>query len=200
MLDKLRLSIPFFAEHVTGANAYLTAQNAIKNGHKGMVNIRDLGFEKLASRAVSFEYDEDGIRTEHADHLYHPFESLPSSFTDLAFKVYDDSNCYPCVELKCSPAKILQGHNVFGSTDIKLGATDMLMILQKTYPLLSKMLDIEACEVMELDTTYSARLESESIALQVMQFLSKYRMDKLKPVAVITMDFKRIIGVLRTHV
>lgn len=172
MNDRLRLFIPFLAEHVTGAMQFLTAENAIRNGHKGRVSIRDLGFDKLSSRAVSFSFDDDGKRVEHVDHLYHAFESLPTSFTDMAFKVYDDSNFYPYVEIKCSPAKILQGHNVFGSTDIELGALEMIGILASTHPKLLSMLDVSATEVWEMDITYSARMNSESIASQVIAFLS----------------------------
>ena len=172
LCDRLRLSIPFAASHVTGAMAYLTAENAIRNGFKSRVDIRALGFEKLSSRAVSFSYDDNGKRVEHVDHLYHAFESLPTSFTDMAFKVYDDCHSYPTVEIKCSPAKLLQGHNVFGPDDIELGATEMIMTLQSVYPQLVAMLDIDAAQVMEVDFTASARVESEHVAQQIIAYLS----------------------------
>jgi len=183
MLDRLRLSIPFLPQHVTGASAYLTAEQAMRAGHKGeLLDLLGSGIP-LGARAVSLVIRTDdelsgestGIvfKDWDIDGLHHPFESLPSSFTPLAFKVFHAANHYPFVELKASPAKLLQGHNVFGTVDIALGAAEMLSTLQQAYPLLFSMLEIQSTEVWELDCTYSARMPSELIANQVIQALRK---------------------------
>jgi II/X family phage/plasmid replication protein len=49
------------------------------------------------------------------------FKTSPS-FTEMAFKFFHEGYYYPYVELKCSPAKILQGHNVYGTDWIEQGA------------------------------------------------------------------------------
>ncbi|MGR2988999.1 phage/plasmid replication protein, II/X family, partial [Vibrio vulnificus] len=67
--------------------------------------------------------------------LRHPYQSLPTSFTGMAFKIFQGTALRDaCVELKASPAKILQGHNVYGSTSIVSGAYEMLMALYHAYP------------------------------------------------------------------
>lgn len=174
MLDRLRLSIPFSPQYVTGAKSYLTARNAMAHGHRG--SILDIHALKipLGARAVARADSEDRMFKDwEIDGLYHKYEHLESSFTPLAFKVFHDSFCYPCVELKASPAKLLQGHNVFGSVDIAIGAAEMLSTLQSTYPVLYEMLEVSSCEVLELDCTYSARMKSEHQAQQVMNVLKK---------------------------
>jgi II/X family phage/plasmid replication protein len=116
---------------------------------------------------------EDGA--VHVEELRHPWESLASSFTPLAFKVFHrefSKRLMPGVEIKASPAKLLQGHNVFGPTSIRKGAEVMLLWLQLGYPKLFDLLDIPATEVYSFDATYSARLPDEKTALQVIQFLS----------------------------
>lgn len=174
MLDRLRLSIPFSPEFVTGAKSYLTARNAMAHGHRGSIlDIHALNIP-LGARAVALAESEDRLFKDwDIDGLYHKYESLPSSFTPLAFKVFHDSFSYPCIELKASPAKLLQGHNVFGTVDIALGAAEMLSTLQAAYPVLFSMLEVSSCQVMELDCTYSARMKSEHQAQQVMNVLKK---------------------------
>lgn len=183
MLDRLRLMIPFSPEHVTGAKPFLTARNAMAHGHKGaLFGMLDLGV-KIGAKAISLVIrQDDETEGEHTgfvfkdfeiDGMYHAFESLPSSFTPLAFKVFHADNHYPYIELKASPAKLLQGHNVFGPVDIALGAAEMLTTLNLAYPALYNMLEIQSCEVWELDCTFSAKLNNESHAYQVMQALKK---------------------------
>lgn len=72
---------------------------------------------RIASHSV-YKDEEGNVRHKV---LNHPYSKLPTSFTEMAFKFFHEGYYYPYVELKCSPAKILQGHNVYGSdwlTDI----------------------------------------------------------------------------------
>ncbi|WP_347507519.1 phage/plasmid replication protein, II/X family [Pseudomonas anguilliseptica] len=130
----------------------------------------DLGITLRAAGGVT-RRDDGGFDVED---LSHAWESLPSSYTPLAFKVFHQSlgkRLMPGVELKASPAKLLQGHNVFGPTSIRLGAEVMIKWLAGSYPLLWARLDFRAIECYALDCTYSARMPNEQTALQVIQFM-----------------------------
>lgn len=108
------------------------------------------------------------------DQLSHVLVSeKPSSFTDMAFKFFDTGrNCLPYVELKASPAKLLQGHNVFGSDDIAQGAYEMLGLLVESYPKLCSVLDFTNIEVLHIDCTFSSRLPNQNLVQPVLDFLA----------------------------
>ena len=169
MLDHLRLAIPFDASLVS----------TVSDTHALVgVDLHDLGIN-LAARSV--ERMPDGKLS--AQMLFHPYESLPTSFTGMAVKVFADGNYWPFVEIKASPAKIMQGHNVFGSDSIELGAFEMLGFLAESYPTLFGMLYVQGTEVRHLDVTYSARLPDEKLVPQVISFLSNVSSGQTKPTA-----------------
>lgn len=170
MLDLIHLAIPFRPEHVLGGEgfAFLPASKAKEEGVKGEVSLRRLGIKMRAENAWM---DEDGFW--HCEDLKHPFESLPSSHTGIAFKVLSGPGFYPYVSLKASPAKVLQGHNVFGSCSIKLGAFEFLGALAATHPQLAEALDFSSTEVMQLDCTFSARLPSERMLQDTIEHMRK---------------------------
>ncbi|MCU4423316.1 phage/plasmid replication protein, II/X family [Acinetobacter sp. WU_MDCI_Abxb74] len=122
----------------------------------------------LASRSV--HKNDDGSISAAA--LFHPFESVPTHYTGMAMKVFFDSSFEPFVQIKASPAKLLQGHNVFGSDNIEQGAMEMIGFLHEAYPLLARMLDWPRAWVSHIDVTYSARLKDQSTAKKVLDFLS----------------------------
>jgi len=122
----------------------------------------------LASRSV--HKNDDGSISAAA--LFHPFESVPTHYTGMAMKVFFDSSFEPYVQIKASPAKLLQGHNVFGSDNIEQGAMEMIGFLHEAYPLLARMLDWPRAWVSHIDVTYSARLKDQNTAKKVLDFLS----------------------------
>lgn len=122
----------------------------------------------LASRSV--HKNEDGEIKANA--LFHPFESVPTHYTGMAMKVFFDSSYAPYVQIKASPAKLLQGHNVFGSDDIEQGAFEMIGFLFEAYPTLSRMLNWSDSWVSHIDVTYSARVKDQNTAHKVLDFLS----------------------------
>jgi len=122
----------------------------------------------LASRSV--HKNEDGSISAAA--LFHPFESVPTHYTGMAMKVFFDSMYEPYVQIKASPAKLLQGHNVFGSDNIEQGAMEMIGFLHEAYPVLARMLDFKNAWVSHIDVTYSARLKDQTTAKKVLDFLS----------------------------
>ncbi|MGL2990441.1 phage/plasmid replication protein, II/X family [Acinetobacter nosocomialis] len=113
--------------------------------------------------------DEDG-NVKHQV-LSHAYSRLPTSYTKMAFKFFHEGKTYPYVELKASPAKILQGHNVYGSDWIEQGALEMLGYLAESHPTLYGMLAIGETEVKQLDATYSARLRDDNQVAQVIDFM-----------------------------
>lgn len=121
----------------------------------------------LASRSV--HKNDDGSIS--ASSLFHPFESVPTHFTGMALKVFFDSSYEPYVQIKASPAKLLQGHNVFGTDDIYQGSLEMIGYLQMAYPTLNAMLDWKKAWVSHIDVTYSARLQDQTTAKKVLDFL-----------------------------
>ena len=123
---------------------------------------------------LQFEIDGDLDVQE----LSHPYESIPSYFSSLAMKVFNGSELLktpPYVELKASPAKLLQGHNVFGSTNIETCAFAMLQPLIYSMPELYEMLDVDNVTVDWIDTTYSAHIVSETVQKQVIAFMQNVR-------------------------
>ena len=159
MLDKIVMHIPVDASLV----------DISKEGDHCILgfDMLDLDLKKVGSWDVY--KDEDG-NTQHRV-LNHGWERLPTSHTSMAFKFFHEGRYYPHVELKASPAKILQGHNVYGSDWIEQGALEMLGYLAEAHPTLYSMLCISETEVLQLDATYSARLKDENQVAQVLDFM-----------------------------
>lgn len=121
----------------------------------------------LASRSV--HKNEDGSIS--ASSLFHPFESVPTHYTGMAMKVFFDSAYEPYVQIKASPAKLLQGHNVYGGDNIEQGSMEMIGFLHEAYPVLARMLDWDRAWVSHIDVTYSARLKDQRTAHKVLDYL-----------------------------
>lgn len=160
MLDMLVIRLPMRSDFV------------VKNGdiYSVLGDVADYG---LASATRYIKRDPVTKKVTHGE-LYHPYESLPSSYSSMAIKFYDTCRlCPPYMEIKASPAKLLQGHNVFGGESIYNGAAEMLAILEDAYPwFFSECLDIQKADVRQLDTTFHARLPSQNMVLPALRFLS----------------------------
>lgn len=123
---------------------------------------------KLAAGSV--DKDESGNTTVHR--LYHPFESIPSSNSSLAFKIRPGGhNYFPHVELNASPAKLLTGQNVYGTADFEKCISALLYVFFSTFPGIDEVLDYHLAEVTQMDFTYSAMVENLFIAKQIVQAL-----------------------------
>lgn len=167
MLDKIALRIFIKPDFYVGSE---------RDGYLLTKSLLDLGL-KTASRDVY--KDENGKIQNRA--LFTPYETLPTSYTGMAFKFFhegfktgkgEDAKYFPpFIELKCSPAKILQGHNVFGTDRIIEGAKEMLGWLHIANPYMFNMLDVDNAMVLQFDVTYSARLENSSQVDKVLAFM-----------------------------
>ena len=158
MLDFLRFAIPINPAFV----------RSFDNHHTFNGDIRDFGIP-AATRHVSKTDDGQTITGD----LYHPYEALPSDYTDMAVKFYTNTmNTVPYVELKASPLKLLQGHNVFGFESIELGAFHMLGMFFEAFPKLSAILDVDKTEVLCVDTTYLFRLPHQNMVQPVLDYMA----------------------------
>lgn len=144
-----------------------------------------IDFEELARRGLRLEgsIDSSADGVGEVSNVRHPWDSLPSSYTGIAFKVYQASGFRPaaCVELKASPAKVMQGHNVFGSDDLLSCSVYILDALKKALPDFSEMLDFTLVDVFRLDATYSLQLESRDQLQSALESLTKVSNKYLRP-------------------
>ncbi len=167
MIDMLKISVPFKRDFLLN-----TEQNSASES-VSYVDIKECSRRGigLEAKVVHFTGDSALDELEVAD-LRHPYQSLPTSFTGMAFKIFQGTKLRDaCVELKASPAKILQGHNVYGSTNIISGAMEMLMALCNSYPDFYEMLDVTSSTLDAIDCTYSAKAKTELQAKQVINQL-----------------------------
>lgn len=174
MIDMLRLHIPFKSQYLVTTSELSSASGV------SYVDLEECGRRgiKLSGRCVEFEIDGDLTVTG----LNHPFEQLPSHYTGLAFKIYQGASLSAAhVQVKCSPAKLMQGHNVFGSTNIELGAFEMLYFLQQSNPDFAEMLDFSSTTVQEIHCTYSARLQNDFVCKQAIAQLKNVSDGQMKP-------------------
>lgn len=144
-----------------------------------------IDFDDLINRGLRIEnsifLDDEG-KLELSD-LRHPWDSIPSSFTGIAFKVFQGSGFrhHACVEIKASPAKVMQGHNVYGSESFLHAATFVLDSLKLAMPDFCEMLDFTMTDVFRFDSTYSVQLESRDVLQGALDALTRVSHKYLRP-------------------
>ncbi len=119
--------------------------------------------------------------------LIHNFESVKSSFSGLAFKINPDGlgeYKEPHIILKGSPAKILQGHNIYGSLDFDLCFFEFMYVLNSRYPKIFEDLDINCTELREIDITFSAKLDNDQTATTVLESIGNIQANQTKATGV----------------
>ncbi|WP_332397378.1 phage/plasmid replication protein, II/X family [Vibrio metschnikovii] len=172
MYDFLGLRIHF-------KDAFTTCQQVGEDFHMS------IDMEELAKRGLrlegSIDSNEDGIA--QVSNVRHPWDSIPSSYTGIAFKVYQASGFRPCacVELKASPAKVVQGHNVFGSDDLLTAAVFITTALKNALPEFSEMLDFNLIDVFRFDATHSVQLQSRDQLQGALESLTRVSHKYLRP-------------------
>jgi II/X family phage/plasmid replication protein len=178
LLDDLAVQIPFSKSWVEGFHKEL--DDFCPFSRKGVFNVLNHYMSvNTGAKTITFVNGQPKI-----DDLYHPWESIPSHYSGLALKVYSEGNRFcnwPYIELKCSPAKLLQGHNVYGSCDVRQAFHNQLWLLNQTYPEFAAghevledrgpMLDFENARISHIDLTKSVRIKDESIRLALIDYL-----------------------------
>lgn len=159
MIDFGCLSVPFLDQYTT------------KTDHGSYLTDIEMLCKELGMTLVGEVYWEDGKRK--VQRLRHNFESLPSSFSSMAYKVIDgtDLKNEPYIRLAGCPAKLLTGHNVYGSDDIELCLFAIVEAFCLSFPELSECLDWARATVDYIDVTYSAKCENETQAQQILDAL-----------------------------
>lgn len=163
MIDQLKMSLYL-------KDAYLT----VGKSNERFLNYQTLnvwGFKVYAGSLSYSEIDEYGQYDIDFSQEQCPWESMPSSYGGLALKWWDSNFMgEPRLEIKASPAKLMQGHNVFGSSNIKTCALFMLRLVQDNYPDLVDAIDWKRTTIDIIDATFSARLP-EKFHKQFINFL-----------------------------
>lgn len=169
MIDLLIIKIPFVESIVAmspdGTNGLIDLRECQKRGCR--MEAGDVTFT-----TNDYRLDSENITVAEVSALRHPFEALPSSWSTLAFKVRaGGQNYYPYIELKASPAKLLQGHNVFGSCDVMLCIDSLITAFCYAMPDMAEILEFNNAELAQIDCTFSAHLKTESDSRNVIHAL-----------------------------
>jgi II/X family phage/plasmid replication protein len=150
MNDKLDIRIPFKAQYVH----FLAASTPEKPA--AYVNFQDYSFPIHAPEVSMVDGQPQITYYKNRD-----WDSISSGIAGMAIGFFPQGqglNTYPSVSIKASPAKILQGHNVFGSEFCKEAVLQMMVMLSLAYSDIYEHLDIENAELRFIDCTYSARI------------------------------------------
>lgn len=167
MIDFLKLSLFLKDEYMTVCD---------KSGQRFLhyPTIGAWGFNVSAGRVYYDEVWFNGRKTytKVTSNEQCPWDKIESSYSGMAMKWWDSNSftSVPRLEIKASPAKLEQGHNVFGSTDIEKGALFMINVLLQQYPQLRDAIDWKKTTLDLIDVTYSAKLDPK-YHLQMIQWL-----------------------------
>lgn len=131
--------------------------------HQEIIGRKNWPKLELGSLGVPLEQSID--RNAEVYNTRHPWESIPSSYEGMAFKICDYrytqlDDFY--IILKCSPAKIMLGHNVFGSSNLKDCFLAMVELLNDAYPQVMAELDQTTWYLNHIDITYFSRARSQN--------------------------------------
>jgi len=165
LIDHLCVSIPINPEFV-GHSPSVDSSGNIKNSYYLKFDPLDIGLS-MASKSV---YKEDGLIKSGS--IYHPFESVATSHSGIACKFFFDPFYYPHLLFKASPAKVTQGHNVFGHHDLEKAYFDLLNFVLVEYSCLTPYLSIESASLQHIDLTFSVNVGSQDKASECIKRLS----------------------------
>lgn len=171
MIDMVSISVPFLRKHYieTSSGAYFIDDRTL---------MERFGVE--LSGCVTWDVQHQKFTYTQ---LFHKFESLPSSFASLAFKIINgtDFKQIPYVKIVGNPAKLLQGHNVYGSDNLALCVTAVLEAFLFGDHNLHEYLDLEHAMVDYMDLTYSAHVENQTQAQQCLDLMRNIKVGQTKP-------------------
>lgn len=168
MVDTVAVIVPMF-------QTYTKKSLDGKNKWEIISDVNDYGLP-AASRYI---VKRDG--TEIAFEKYHPFESIPTNHTGIGFKFYHQAqNSLPYVYLNASIAKILQGHNICGNTDMIAGVCEMLGYFCEFAPEFVKYLDFANAQISRFDVTLPMQTANLFVAQKVRDYIRNVDWGRLK--------------------
>lgn len=165
MIDWLTLNVPFYTKYSEFDYSFETGKPVKVVPHP--LNLWDLGIPLQVSYDAEIQLIDSSVR--------HAWESVPSNYSGMATKVVDFRNIQNprfFVLIQGSPAKLMQGHNVYGSLDLELCSSYMLNLLRKKYPLMCSHLDFRYTKVEQMDITFFTRACTNAEAKQFIDFLA----------------------------
>lgn len=167
MIDMVKLAVPFLDKY--------TLQLESGKAEPDMVLLmRDFGM----SLEGAVRYD-NGLPIH--ERLRHKFESLPSYFGSLAYKVCrDDLKGFPYIAIQGNPAKLLTGHNVFGSDCPSRCTFAVVHAFMLAFPEICEILDWYHSTIDFIDVTYTARLANDKQAQQALNVLKNISYGQMK--------------------
>lgn len=116
---------------------------------------------------------------------FHVYDSIPTSHSGIGYKIMDTSNkSMPHLILNCSIAKILQGHNVYGNTDMITGVFEMLGVFSDFHPKLLQYLDLQNAYLAKFDVTLPMQTPSRKTAERLREYLRNVSWGRFSNLAV----------------
>lgn len=149
MYDKNEIRIPFNPVYVN------EVKSSSEDSTFGWVDPTRYDFR------LSGDFKMVGSKLEVTDIRDSTWDNISSGISGVAVGFFAQGQGFykwPCVVIKASPAKILQGHNVFGSECCRAGVMQMLAMFAQAFPKLYSHLSVEKAEIRMVDCTYSARV------------------------------------------
>lgn len=170
MVDTVQIHLPFFAQHCY-------SDDFVKTKYHLSLDLPAIDYNLRIHAKNVIKQDGEIIRIDY----YHPYDSIPTSHTGIGFKLMDcTNNCLPHVILNASIAKIQQGHNVYGNTDMYSGVCEMLGIFRDAYPDLSTYLDLQNAYISNFDVTLPAQAPSRYTAERIRDYIRKVDWGRLR--------------------
>jgi len=179
MIDKLKLSIFLKPEFlIVCESGQMTLNYPLLQLWGFKVSAGSVDYDEIYND-FNGEYE---LKVTSIDNPQHPWDSLKSSYSGLAIK-WQNSNSLmsePRLEIKASPAKLSQGHNVFGSTSIRECSKYMLNVLFDKFDVLLDKIDITRTTLDLIDVTYSVPVEPRhhKMLISTMKNISSGQMRK----------------------
>jgi len=169
MIDMVAISVPFLRKHVTTSPA-----------GPSFIDDRTLLETFGVDLTGDIAWDGEGYKYTR---LRHNFESLASSHASLAFKIINgtDFRQEPYVRIVGNPAKLLQGHNVFGPDSLELCCSAIWHAFAYADLPFLYFLDWHHATVDYLDLTYSAKCENQHQAQQIIDMMRNVSVGQTKP-------------------
>lgn len=171
MIDMVSISVPFLRRYYTetiAGGAFIDDRTLLER------------FGLDMSGCVSWDAEHQKFSFTQ---LHHKFESLPSSFASLAFKIINgtDFKQIPYIKIVGNPAKLLQGHNVYGSDNLELCIMAVVQAFVFGDHNLTDYLDWEHACIDYLDLTYTAHVENQTQAQQCLDMMRNIKVGQTKP-------------------
>lgn len=171
MIDMVAISVPFLRKYMTESVS-------------GASFIDDRTLLEKFGVDLSGQIAWDADRQQFSfSRLFHKFESLPSSFASLAFKIINgtDFRQEPYVKIVGNPAKLLQGHNVYGPDNLELCVMAVLEAFVYGDHGLTEYLDFEHALIDYMDITYTAHVANQQQAQQVLDLMRNIKVGQTRP-------------------